>query len=139
MEIDRHFDWAYDAKVRKDERGLGSAIRRAMSEAVEGDYDLFVNLDADLSHDPEALPSLLTALDDGADMVIGSRVLGGAERGGLGLLLQRPDLAVARRWLAEDDRAADVRMVALYAAYAVHEHHVALFQRDTAPHGRRVV
>ncbi|MEO2167307.1 MAG: hypothetical protein ABGY42_04175, partial [bacterium] len=21
MEIDRHFDWAYDAKVRKDERG----------------------------------------------------------------------------------------------------------------------
>jgi dolichol-phosphate mannosyltransferase len=39
-------------------------------------------MDADLSHDPEALPDLLAAVDEGADLAIGSRyVPGGAVPG----------------------------------------------------------
>jgi dolichol-phosphate mannosyltransferase len=34
-------------------------------------------MDADLSHDPAAVPSLLQAIVDGADMVIGSRYIPG--------------------------------------------------------------
>lgn len=67
--------------TRQGERGLGSAIRRAMSESLQGSYDFFLNLDADRSHDPHQLPDLLTvAVDhDDVDVVIGSRyVKGGA-------------------------------------------------------------
>lgn len=45
--------------VREGQRGLGGAIRTAMRCAVEGGYDLFCNLDADLSHDPADLPRLI--------------------------------------------------------------------------------
>ena len=65
--------------VRTDERGLGSAYRRAFAIAAAEDTDIVLHLDADLSHDPAALPSMVKALEDGADMVIGSRyVPGGA-------------------------------------------------------------
>jgi dolichol-phosphate mannosyltransferase len=67
--------------VRRDERGLGSAIRHAMRHATQGGYDFFLNLDADLSHDPAQLPSLLerAQAEPQVDVVIGSRyVPGGA-------------------------------------------------------------
>ena len=57
--------------VRTDERGLGSAYRRAFAIAAAEDVDLVLHLDADLSHDPSALPAMVKALEDGADMVIG--------------------------------------------------------------------
>ena len=43
-------------------------------------------MDADLSHDPNYLPEFFRALDDGADVVIGSRNIpgGGVEGWGLG-------------------------------------------------------
>ncbi len=65
--------------VIRDERGLGGAIRSAMQAAIDGDYDFFLNLDGDLSHDPDQLPSLLTrALEDAnVDVVIGSRYVDG--------------------------------------------------------------
>lgn len=61
--------------VRKQEKGLGSAIRFAMQQAIEGDYRFFLNLDGDFSHDPGELPRLLQrAIDsDQIDVVIGSR------------------------------------------------------------------
>lgn len=68
-------DPAIKLRVRHDERGLGSAIRTAMLAAVEGDYDYFINLDADLSHDPTQLPRLrdLAVSDPDLAVVIGSR------------------------------------------------------------------
>jgi hypothetical protein len=36
-----------------------------------------VEIDADLSHDPAAMPSLLHAVEDGADLAIGSRYVPG--------------------------------------------------------------
>lgn len=64
---------------RKGPRGFGAACRAGFAWALERDYDVVVGMDADLSHDPAALPSLLGAIDDGADLVVGSRyVPGGA-------------------------------------------------------------
>lgn len=68
-----------DVEVRAVKDGLGSAYRHGMRIALDRGYDRVVQIDADLSHDPAALPSLLTALTDGVAMVIGSRyVPGGA-------------------------------------------------------------
>jgi len=57
--------------------GLGSAYRAGFAIGLERDYEAFVEMDSDLSHDPEALPSLLAASERGADLVIGSRYVPG--------------------------------------------------------------
>ena len=57
--------------------GLGDAYRAGFSVGVERGYDVLVQIDADLSHDPNALPELLGAIDKGADAAIGSRYVPG--------------------------------------------------------------
>jgi dolichol-phosphate mannosyltransferase len=64
---------------RSEKSGLGSAYRAGFGWGLDRDYDVFVEIDADLSHDPGALPSLLAGIDDGADLVIGSRYVPGGE------------------------------------------------------------
>jgi apolipoprotein N-acyltransferase len=71
-----------DPRVRLLERdhksGLASAYLAGFTIALEGEYDLVVEMDADLSHLPEELPRLLAAANE-RDLVIGSRyVPGGA-------------------------------------------------------------
>lgn len=64
---------------RASKSGLGSAYRAGFGHGMAQGYDVLVEMDADLSHDPAALPSLLKAVDDGADLAVGSRyVPGGA-------------------------------------------------------------
>ena len=64
---------------RTGKQGLGSAYRAGFAWGLERDYDYFVEMDADGSHQPEELGRLLAAAADGADQVIGSRrVEGGA-------------------------------------------------------------
>ncbi len=67
--------------VRRNERGLGSAIRHAMQSAVEQQYTLFVNLDADFSHDPTQIPQLIERATESPeiDVVIGSRYVPGGK------------------------------------------------------------
>jgi dolichol-phosphate mannosyltransferase len=61
------------------EGGLGAAYRAGFDWGLERGYDVLVEMDADLSHEPEALPSLLHGVTLGADLVIGSRyVVGGS-------------------------------------------------------------
>jgi len=61
--------------VRQDERGLSSAVLRGFDEA-KGMF--LVCMDADLSHPPERVPEMVTALaDDGMEFVIGSRYVKG--------------------------------------------------------------
>jgi dolichol-phosphate mannosyltransferase len=60
--------------VRRDQRGLASAIRRGIEEARG---DLVVIMDSDGNHDPAMLPLMVRCAED-FDVVIGSRyVLGG--------------------------------------------------------------
>jgi dolichol-phosphate mannosyltransferase len=83
-------DWVrsraeHDSRVRLHGRpgkqGLGSAILLAMRTAVDEGYEALLNLDADWSHDPEAIPALLEGLSQ-YDVMIGSRyVPGGGTEG----------------------------------------------------------
>jgi len=57
---------------RKSKEGLGAAYLAGFSWALDKGYDVLVEMDADGSHQPEQLPSLLAALAD-ADVVLGSR------------------------------------------------------------------
>ncbi len=65
---------------RSAKEGLGPAYKAGFARALGAGYEVVVQMDADLSHDPGALPSLLAPLDAGAaEIVIGSRyVPGGA-------------------------------------------------------------
>jgi dolichol-phosphate mannosyltransferase len=47
-----------------------------MRYAIEHHYDFFVNMDADLSHDPRHLPAILAGMDR-HDVMIGSRYVPG--------------------------------------------------------------
>jgi len=70
--------------VRRDERGLSTAILRGFREARG---DLLLCMDADMSHPPEAIPGMLqTLVKENADLVVGSRyVAGGSIEQGWGL------------------------------------------------------
>ncbi|MCI0332929.1 MAG: polyprenol monophosphomannose synthase [Planctomycetes bacterium] len=61
---------------RPGKQGLGSATLAAARFAMEHDYEAFVTLDADWSHDPRHVTELLRALDN-ADVAIGSRYCSG--------------------------------------------------------------
>ncbi|MDQ1461346.1 MAG: dolichol-phosphate mannosyltransferase, partial [Actinomycetota bacterium] len=64
---------------RPRKMGLGSAYRAGHSVGVARGFDVMIQIDADLSHDPADLPRLLAAVDRGADLAIGSRyALGGS-------------------------------------------------------------
>ena len=63
---------------REGKEGLGKAYLAGFGWALEHDYDVIGEMDADGSHQPEQLGRLLAALSD-ADLVIGSRwVRGGS-------------------------------------------------------------
>lgn len=65
-----------DVTLRPVKAGLGSAYRAGFEEGMARGYDVLVEMDSDLSHDPSDLPRILRALDD-ADLVIGSRYVPG--------------------------------------------------------------
>lgn len=71
---------------RAGKLGLGTAYVQAFQKGLAEGYDRFFEMDADLSHDVRYLPDFVRALDDGADVVIGSRNIpgGGVEGWGLG-------------------------------------------------------
>src|SRR5205814_300431 len=68
-----------DVVVMRRERklGLGTAYRAGFRWGLDHGHDALVQMDSDFQHDPAAIPSLIAALDDGADMAIGSRYVAG--------------------------------------------------------------
>jgi dolichol-phosphate mannosyltransferase len=64
---------------RPKKEGLGEAYREAFSLALDQGYDRLVQIDADLSHDPAVIPELLAAVENGADVAIGSRYVAGGQ------------------------------------------------------------
>jgi dolichol-phosphate mannosyltransferase len=65
-----------DVLERTRKSGLGRAYRAGFAWGLERGYDHFVEIDCDFSHDPRALPDLLTAAED-HEVVIGSRYIKG--------------------------------------------------------------
>jgi dolichol-phosphate mannosyltransferase len=62
---------------RNAKSGLGSAYRAGFAWGLDRGWEAFVEMDADLSHEPEALPSLIEPLNEGIDLVVGSRYVPG--------------------------------------------------------------
>jgi len=71
---------AADGRVRVLHRaakeGLGRAYVAGFREALKGPYAFFLEMDADLSHDPADVPRLVAAAG-AADLALGSRYAGG--------------------------------------------------------------
>lgn len=64
--------------VRSSKAGRGGAVMAGLRDGLaRGGYDAFLEIDADLSHQPEELPSFFAAFGE-AEMVVGSRYLPGA-------------------------------------------------------------
>jgi dolichol-phosphate mannosyltransferase len=62
---------------RSAKLGLGSAYVRGFLWALERGYAYILEMDADLSHNPEDIPRLINCCKDGADLAIGSRYSAG--------------------------------------------------------------
>lgn len=91
-------DYPIDLVVRTAERGLATAIIAGLARATT---DIVVVMDADLSHPPEAIPTLVEALakDAAVQMSIGSRFVPGGEVD-LDWPLHRRMVSRVGRWLA---------------------------------------
>ena len=65
-----------DVLHRPGKQGLGAAYVVGFRWGLERDFDILVEMDADLSHPADRLPALVAALDE-ADVAVGSRYVGG--------------------------------------------------------------
>jgi dolichol-phosphate mannosyltransferase len=74
----REHPWLHVLR-RSAKEGLGSAYRAGFAWARERDYAAVGQIDADLSHPPEALAWMWRELEAGADLVVGSRFVRGGE------------------------------------------------------------
>ncbi len=57
--------------------GYAAALQTGYRFAVQEGFELVIQMDADGQHDPASISTVRRALDEGADLVLGSRFLGG--------------------------------------------------------------
>jgi dolichol-phosphate mannosyltransferase len=71
--------------VHDRNRGLGRAVKTGVEHVLlhAGEDDLLASMDADHTHPPELLPTMVERVERGADLVIASRFQAGAEVRGL--------------------------------------------------------
>jgi dolichol-phosphate mannosyltransferase len=70
-----------DVLHREQKEGLGPAYLAGFHRALADGAELVLEMDCDFSHDPDDVPRLLAAVEEGADLALGSRyVKGGAVR-----------------------------------------------------------
>lgn len=74
------FDQHIELFLRLNKEGLGAAQLASFRKACESSFDFLINMDADFSHHPRYLPSLIAAMET-ADVVIGSRYVPGRSPG----------------------------------------------------------
>jgi len=70
---------------RPKKMGIGSAYITGFEKALENGSDIIFEMDADLSHNPETILDFLKKIDEGFDVVIGSRRMEGGEIIGWGV------------------------------------------------------
>jgi dolichol-phosphate mannosyltransferase len=93
--------------VRTKERGLGTAVLHGLKYARG---NIIGVMDADLQHPPEINSALLKALDEGADMAIGSRYVPGGGVPNWGLtrrIISRGALSLAHLFLPSTRKIKD--------------------------------
>ncbi len=99
-------DWV-SVLHRERKEGLGPAYLAGFRRALSGDAEYVLEMDADLSHDPSAVPRLIEACVNGADVALGSRYVvgGGTENWGRGRrLVSAGGSLYARTFLGVDIR-----------------------------------
>ena len=64
-------------EIRKNKNGLGEAYKHGFKWALKKKYDYIFQMDADFSHNPKELSSMLNYLEDNYDLVVGSRYVDG--------------------------------------------------------------
>ncbi|MEO6694632.1 MAG: polyprenol monophosphomannose synthase [Ignavibacteria bacterium] len=62
---------------REKKSGLGTAYLAGFAYAIKNNYDYVFEMDADFSHDPKYLKVFMEKMNDGYDLVIGSRYING--------------------------------------------------------------
>lgn len=62
---------------RAGKNGLGTAYIAGFKWCLEKDYEYICEMDCDFSHNPEDLRRLVEACENGADVAVGSRYVGG--------------------------------------------------------------
>jgi glycosyltransferase involved in cell wall biosynthesis len=73
---------------RAGKLGLGTAYIAGFHRGLERGYQYLCTMDADFSHDPASLPSLIDKAASGYDLVVGSRYIQGGGMAGRGLGLR---------------------------------------------------
>src|SRR5690554_7747794 len=76
-ELQKEFGERINLIERPRKIRLGTAYIRGFEWALERNYVLICEMDADLSHNPDDLPRLIEAIRYGADLAIGSRYMHG--------------------------------------------------------------
>lgn len=68
-------------------KGLGEALRTGLSSVrdMSRPEDVIITMDADNSHPPNLIPTMLDKIEDGNDLVVASRYVRGAREVGLSL------------------------------------------------------
>jgi len=105
--------------------GIGGALQTGFRFASRHGYQRVIQFDADGQHDPREVPCLLDALDQGVDLVIGSRFASGdhayrvgrARGGAMGIIRLGVRLLSGRRFsdTSSGFRAFSPSMVAYFA------------------------
>ncbi|QNV36897.1 polyprenol monophosphomannose synthase [Rothia terrae] len=72
-------DSAIHVLHRKVKDGLGGAYLAGFDWGLTNNYEVLVEMDADCSHQPEQLPLLIEAIENGAELAIGSRYVPGGK------------------------------------------------------------
>jgi len=75
-----------DVLHRESKEGLGPAYLAGFRRALESDAELVLEMDCDFSHDPDYVPRLIAAVEDGADLALSSRYVPGGGVRNWGLL-----------------------------------------------------
>jgi dolichol-phosphate mannosyltransferase len=75
-----------DVLHRERKEGLGPAYLAGFRSALADGAELVLEMDCDFSHDPNAVPRLIAAVESGADLALGSRYVPGGGVRNWGLL-----------------------------------------------------
>lgn len=76
-ELQKEFEGRLHLLEREGKQGLGTAYITAFKWSLERNYDYVFEMDADFSHNPADLLRLSKAMEEGADVAIGSRYCNG--------------------------------------------------------------
>jgi dolichol-phosphate mannosyltransferase len=77
-ELARELDFV-EVLHRERKEGLGPAYLAGFRRALGGGAELVLEMDCDFSHDPADVPRLVAAMENGADLALGSRYVPGGE------------------------------------------------------------